>query len=168
MTNQQFFSYILRFVPVAVVALVAGRLAKRKREVDSAGNPTLRMWGNYFIGITVGFFFLWMTMKCHADPFWRRYPKNTAVLLFFCVSSFVMGAWCYYYKITLTDKAITRRYLPWLTRVYPIERIEAVESTTTGNAVIRLRDGRRIGITPSFSGRPFFLESLSTLLSRRR
>jgi hypothetical protein len=159
---------ILQIVALAVVLLASVQWAKRKREVDSAGNPTLRMWSNCFLGLMAGIFWLWVMVKNLSDPFHQRYPENTAVEAFFCVFSFLIGAWGYCYKITLTNTAITRRYLPWLTRVCPIEGVESVESTNAGSAIIRLRDGRKIGVMPLLSGRPFFLQNLGKLLSGRR
>jgi hypothetical protein len=124
MTDQQLFGYILRWVPVAVVLFVSQQLAKRKREVDSDGYPCLRLWGPCFLGLMVGFFCLWMTLKYLDDPFYQRHPENTAVNVFFCVSSFLFGAWSYCYAITLTSTAITRRYLPLLSgRPYFLEKL---------------------------------------------
>jgi hypothetical protein len=167
MTDQQLFGYILRWVPIAVVLFAATQLAKRRREVDSAGNPTLRMWSTCFIGIMAGFFWLWTTWKHVGGPYYQRYPDDKAVDVFFCVSSFLLGAWGYCYKITLTSNAITRRYLPLLTRVYPLESVEKVEPMAKDNAKILLSDGRKITVLPLFSGRPHFLEKLGTLLSQQ-
>jgi len=167
MTDQQLFGYILRWAPIAVVLFAATQLAKRRREVDAAGNPTLRMWSTCFIGMMAGLFWLWTTWTHVDGTYYQRYPDDKIVDLFFCVSSFLLGAWGYCYKITLTSNAITRRYLPLFTRVYPLESVENVEPIAQGNAKILLTDGRKITVLPFFSGRPHFLEELGTLLSQR-
>jgi hypothetical protein len=155
---------ILQLVSLAVVVLASNQLAKRKREVDSDGNPTLRNWSTCFLGFMAAIFFLWMTLKNLGDPFHQRYPENTAVEMFFCVFGFSVAAWGYYCKITLTRTAITCRYLPFLTRVYLIESVESVESKTERDAVIRLSDGRKIAVVPFYSGGPYFLENLGLFL----
>jgi hypothetical protein len=159
-------SFISSFVLFAFLALGSSQLTQRKREVDSAGNPTLRMWGLCFIGLLSGFFWLWITLKNLRDPFHQRYPENTAVEAFFCVFGFLVGGLGYCWKITVTKTAITYRLLPFLTRVYPIESIETIESKTKGSAVIRLLGGRKIPVVPFYSGRPYFLDNLRKLIGR--
>jgi hypothetical protein len=158
-------SFIQPLISLALVFLAS--LARRDREVDSAGNPSVRFWSACFLGVTGGCFFLWVTLKNLGDPFHQRYPENTAVEAFFCVFGFLLFAWGFCYKITLTATAITVRYLPFVTRVYPIAGVDAVKSISKRGAVIRFRDGRKIPVMALFSGTPFFLENLGTLLSRR-
>jgi hypothetical protein len=160
-------SSILQIVSLAGVVLVSNRLTKRKREVDSDGNPTLRLWGNCFIGLMLGIFFLWITLKNLSNPFYQRYPENTAVGAFFCVLGFLCAAWGYFCKITLTRSAITYQYLPFLTRVYPVKSVESVESQAINSAVIRFSDGRKIAVLPLYSGRDHFLETLATFIAGR-
>lgn len=161
-------AFISQFVLFALLALGASRLTQRKREVDSAGNPTLRFWSTCFLGLMSGFFFFWVTLKNLGDPFHQRHPENTAVEAFFCVFGFMVAAWGYCYKITLTSTVISLRYLPFLTRVYPLESVDKVEPMAKGNARILLSDGRKITVVPFFSGRPYFLENLGKLLGRRQ
>jgi hypothetical protein len=160
-------AFITQVVLLALLALGASQLTQQKREVDSAGNPTLRFWGTCLLGLMSGFFFLWIVLKNLGDPFHQRHPENTAVEEFFCVFGFVVAAWGYCYKITLTNAAIILRYLPFLTRVYPLDSVDKVEPMAKGSARILLSNGRKITVVPFFSGRPHFLESLGKLLNRR-
>ena len=124
------------------------------------------MWSLCFIGLLSGFFWLWITLKNLGDPFHQHYPENTAIEAVFCVFGFLVAALGYCWKITVTRTAITYRSLPFITRVYPIESIQTLESKTKGNAVIRLFDGRKIAVGPFYSGRPYFLENLRTLIGQ--
>ena len=133
-------AFIQPFITLALVYLAT--LARRDREVDSAGNACVRFWSACFLGIVAGCFFLWVTLKNRGDPFHQRHPENTAVEAFFCMFGFLLFAWGYCYQITLTATAITVRYLPLVTRVYPIADVESVKSISKRGAVIRFRNGR--------------------------
>src|SRR5579862_4541293 len=127
-------AFIAPFIGWALIWLT--NLAKRDREVDSAGNPSLRMWSTCVLGVIGGCLFLWFTLKHLGDPFYQRHPENIGVDVFFCVFGFLVAAWGCYSNITLTDTAITARYLPFIKRVYPIADVKAVDPLGKDTATI--------------------------------
>jgi hypothetical protein len=154
---------------VAVVLWIgAFKLFKRKRETDATGNLALRCWGPCAVSILACAYFLWTTLHNLKDPFHQRYPENTAVEAFFSLFTFLGASWFYYFKIILTADAIQVEYLPLVKKTYPLTTVLRVDQLGGGGFVIRLADGRKVGVPGFISGGPSFLGALSALIGPAR
>ena len=156
-------SFLIPLITIVLVLLTS--LVKRDREVDPAGNPTLRVWSVCLIGGALSLFFLWMTLKHLHDPFYIRNPERY-IEASFCAFGMLVFGYSLFYKVTLTTTAIEVWYLPFLTRVYPIAGVE-IKSMSKASAMVHFRNGQRLLVSRLYSGGPFFLENLRTLVSQR-
>jgi hypothetical protein len=146
------------FLALALVILAA--LARRDRETDVEGNPSLRFWSGCVLCWAAGAFFLYEAIANLHDLFHQRYPENTVVEASLSLLSFLGGLWCYFIRITLMSKMIEVRYPLMSHPTYAIADVDRIDHLGRNNDVVQMKNGRRILIIPLLSGRPHFLEAL--------
>ena len=151
------------FLPIiifGVVLMITLNFLKRDREVDAAGNPTVRMWGPCVLFLLVAGFFLWRTLHHLEEPFFQQYRENSYVDAVFVIVGLLAAVWNYYFKITLTPVGIEYRVL-FATKLYSLPSVVNVPRNDRGRGGIQLSEGGKIALPSVASGVPYFLKSLA-------
>jgi hypothetical protein len=105
-------------------------------------------------------FWAWVTLKNLQDPFHQRHPENTVVEASFFLFSVAGAFWFYYFKIILTPNSIVVKYLPSISKTYPLSDVASVNRGGKFNVSVRMKGGRNVGLGVMASGAPYFFEAL--------
>jgi hypothetical protein len=162
---------MLTYVPllIAVIAFpVLLHAIKRHKEVDEEGNPVLRLFGPALVLAFCGV----VALLDAIGVIQLLRPPARSVDLAFAGVTFIVGAWFFFSKATLTNGAICLSMWP-MSSTYSLDKIVSVDTfgkdskKGTLGAVVKLSDGRKFGVLPFASGQKYFLEQLAIRIGER-
>jgi hypothetical protein len=153
-----------RYIPILIfIVVLIGTLTflKRDREVDAAGDPTIRMWGPSVLFLLVVVFFLWRTFHDLTDPLLQKHPENALVDVLFILVGLIATLWNYVFTVSLKAGGVEYRVL-FQRKSYPLTSVINISRPKRGSIAVQLLGGGKITLPSVASGVPYFIDSLST------
>lgn len=144
-------------VLIVFFLITAGR---RRAEVNSNGDPQLRLWGIAGAGLVTAVYFILEGIQKLDDPVSIQNPENLYVIFGLALVGLIASWYCFTMRVVLTIDSIVE-HMPFLWhKVLPLSTLKSIEHNISG-VVLIFENHKKLRLSNRFSGLPYLLEVLS-------
>lgn len=150
----------------ALIGLLAAMFyGRRKKEIDSNGNPCMCFFGPRYGMPLIAIFFFVEGLRKLDDPFYLKYPENLFVIFGFSLFAALASIWFVPYKISLKNGVI-KRTAPLINPLsFNVTDIKEIKDKNN-NLVFHLNNGNKFVANMLLSGREYFMNEARSLTNQ--